>query len=86
MFLHCKIYFDSFFTGADPTKFFGFELGALTKCETQADRYIVNGKHEAEDLARVLDQFIEKYILCGVRGFIVTLFDTFFVKSINSVF
>jgi len=52
---------------ADPTKFFGFELGALTKVEAQADRYIVNGKHEAEDMAKVLDQFIEKYVLCGVR-------------------
>eukprot|EP01128_Nolandella_sp_AFSM9_P010877 TRINITY_DN7593_c0_g1_i1.p1 TRINITY_DN7593_c0_g1~~TRINITY_DN7593_c0_g1_i1.p1 ORF type:complete len:389 (+),score=110.12 TRINITY_DN7593_c0_g1_i1:133-1167(+) len=48
-----------------PTKFFGFELGALTKCETQNDRYIVNGKREAEDLAKVLDTFIEKYVLCS---------------------
>jgi translation initiation factor 5 len=46
----------------DPTKFFGFELGALT--HTANDRYIVNGKHSAEDLAKLLDQFIEKFVLC----------------------
>jgi translation initiation factor 5 len=44
-------------------KFFGFELGALTS--TQNDKYIVNGKHDAEDLAKVLDIFIEKFVLCG---------------------
>jgi len=44
-------------------KFFGFELGALTS--TQNDKYVVNGKHDAEDLAKVLDIFIEKFVLCG---------------------
>jgi translation initiation factor 5 len=44
-------------------KFFGFELGALTS--TANDKYVVNGKHDAEDLARVLDIFIEKFVLCG---------------------
>jgi len=44
-------------------KFFGFELGALTS--TQNDKYVVNGKHDAVDLARVLDIFIEKFVLCG---------------------
>ena len=58
-FFHCTL--------SDPLKYFGFELGALTKVELQADRYIVNGKHEAEDMAKVLDGFIEKYVLCGVR-------------------
>jgi len=48
-----------------PTKFFGFELGALTKVDTANDKHIVNGRHEAADLARVLDQFIAKYVLCG---------------------
>jgi translation initiation factor 5 len=47
---------------SDPTKFFGFELGALTNISN--DRYIVNGKHSAEDLANLLDQFIEKFVLC----------------------
>jgi len=44
-------------------KFFGFELGALTSIQT--DKYVVNGRHDAEDLARVLDTFIEKFVLCG---------------------
>eukprot|EP01125_Pyxidicula_operculata_P003413 TRINITY_DN1417_c0_g1_i1.p1 TRINITY_DN1417_c0_g1~~TRINITY_DN1417_c0_g1_i1.p1 ORF type:complete len:414 (-),score=143.34 TRINITY_DN1417_c0_g1_i1:109-1326(-) len=46
-----------------PTKFFGFELGSLTN--THTDKYIVNGKHTAETLSKILDTFIEKYILCG---------------------
>lgn len=57
-----------FFDLSDPTKFFGFELGALTKCEPQADRWIVNGKREAEDLAKVLDTFIERFVLCSKCG------------------
>jgi len=48
-----------------PTKFFGFELGALTKVDNENDKYIVNGRHEAADLAKVLDQFIAKFVLCG---------------------
>jgi translation initiation factor 5 len=50
------------FCFSDPTKFFGFELGALVTISN--DRYIVNGKHSAEDLASRLDQFIEKFVLC----------------------
>lgn len=46
------------------TKYFGFELGAQTICDEKNDRWIVNGKHEEEDLAKLLDDFIEKYILC----------------------
>lgn len=37
----------------------------MTTVETANDRYIVNGKHEAEDLARRLDSFISKFVLCG---------------------
>jgi len=44
-------------------KFFGFELGALTS--NQNEKYIVNGRHDGEDLAKVLDTFIEKFVLCG---------------------
>jgi len=44
-------------------KFFGFELGALVS--SQNDKYIVNGRHDAEDLAKVLDLFIDKFVLCG---------------------
>jgi len=44
-------------------KFFGFELGTLTS--NQNEKYIVNGKHDGEVLAKVLDIFIEKFVLCG---------------------
>jgi len=47
-----------------PTKFIGFELGLLTKCEVEQNKFVVNGKHDAEDLASCLDKFIEKYVLC----------------------
>jgi len=47
-----------------PVKFFGFELGALTKVDVVNNKYIVNGKHDAEALAATLDNFIAKYVLC----------------------
>ncbi|KAJ3297729.1 hypothetical protein HK104_000207 [Borealophlyctis nickersoniae] len=47
-----------------PTKFFGCELGALVKCDEKTDRYIVNGAHDAEKLAGLLDAFIDKFVLC----------------------
>lgn len=49
---------------AYPTKFFGFELGAITTIEQDKDKYIVNGKHDQSKLASVLDDFIEKFVLC----------------------
>jgi len=47
-----------------PTKFFGFELGAITTIDATNDKYIVNGKHDQPKLMQVLDDFIEKFILC----------------------
>lgn len=49
---------------AYPIKFFGFELGAQTTCDEKNDKWIVNGRHDQEDLARLLDAFIEEYVLC----------------------
>lgn len=46
-----------------PAKFFGFELGSITTIE-ENDKYIVNGKHDQPKLAEVLDDFIEKFVLC----------------------
>jgi len=43
-------------------RFFGFELGLLTKWE--GSKYVVHGKFDSEDLSVVLDKFIEKYVLC----------------------
>merc|ERR1719357_1397354 len=50
------------------TKFFGIELGAQSKFEKKTDRAIVNGAHDAPDLAVVLNKFIEMYILCQTCG------------------
>ncbi|KAH3744960.1 Eukaryotic translation initiation factor 5 [Pelomyxa schiedti] len=47
------------------TKYFGFELGALTTIKEDADRYIVNGNHDKHKLDAVLDSFIKKYVLCN---------------------
>lgn len=50
------------------TKFFGFELGALTNIDIEKDRFIVNGKHDQETLAKALDNFIERFVLCKKCG------------------
>ena len=52
-------------THTDPTKFFGCELGAQTVIDEKGDRYIVNGAHGADDLRKLLDSFIDKFVLCG---------------------
>lgn len=49
----------------DPTKFFGCELGAQTTFDEKADRYIVNGAHDATRLRELLDAFIDKFVLCA---------------------
>lgn len=49
----------------DTTKFFGFELGAQCMCDAKNDKYVVNGKHDADALAKILDVFIDKFLLCG---------------------
>ena len=48
-----------------PTKFFGCELGAQTSFDEKADRFIVNGAHDAAKLRDLLDNFIVKFVLCG---------------------
>lgn len=58
-YLKCRLSF------ADPTKFFGCELGAQTQFDTKNDRYIVNGSHEANKLQDMLDGFIKKFVLCA---------------------
>jgi translation initiation factor 5 len=44
---------------------FGFELGAVTIRMDETNTYIVNGKFSANQLADVLDIFIDKFVLCG---------------------
>lgn len=47
------------------TKFFGCELGAQVSWDEQKDRYVVNGAHDANRLAELLDVFIKKFVLCS---------------------
>lgn len=47
-----------------PTKFFGIELGAQSKFNKKTERAIVNGQHEAQDLAKLLTKFIDSFVLC----------------------
>jgi translation initiation factor 5 len=49
----------------DTTKFFGCELGAQTILDDKADRWIVNGEHDARRLRELLDVFIDKFVLCA---------------------
>ena len=49
---------------AYPTKFFGIELGAQSKYSVDTERCVVNGSHMAPDLAKILDRFIQQFILC----------------------
>lgn len=51
-----------------PTKYFGTELGALSKFDTKLEKAIVNGKHEQDTLIRLLNSFIKKFVLCGKCG------------------
>ena len=48
----------------DPTKFFGYELGAQATFNDEVERYIVNGTHDAARCRDLLDLFIEKFVLC----------------------
>ena len=45
-------------TCADPTKFFGCELGAQSKWVAKSSDSIVNGAHSAATLSDILKKFI----------------------------
>lgn len=47
-----------------PTKFFGFELGSQSIIDLKAEKFLVNGSHDVERLANVMDTFISKFVLC----------------------
>ena len=49
---------------ADPTKYFGCELGAQTQMDLKNERFIVNGAHDPSKLAELLNGFIRKFVLC----------------------
>jgi translation initiation factor 5 len=55
-------------------KWFGFELGALTKYEEKDGKCIVNGAHDAKVLAEHLEVFIKKFVQCFSCGNPETVF------------
>lgn len=46
------------------TKFFGIELGAQSKYTAATERSVVNGAHTAPDLQKLLEKYIDVFILC----------------------
>jgi hypothetical protein len=49
---------------ADPTKFFGFELGSISKYDKDTDKAVVNGAHDTSKMFELLNKFIEMFVLC----------------------
>jgi len=47
-----------------PTKWFGYELGAISKYDTKTGFASLNGRHTSDRLAKLLDIFIDIYVLC----------------------
>lgn len=47
-----------------PTKFFGTELGSISKFDKKLSRAIVNGAHDGGKLSELLNKFIDIFILC----------------------
>merc|ERR1712241_147874 len=45
------------------TKFFGYELCTQTSY-TKGERAVINGHHDTPILQKLVDDFIEKYVLC----------------------
>lgn len=45
-------------------KFLAFQLGAMSIIREAEDKFVLNGKHTQEDLMKLLDTFISKYVLC----------------------
>ena len=49
-------------------KFFGNDLGALTKFDERSGTAIVNGAHDAGKLAQSLEGFIKRFVQCFSCG------------------
>lgn len=47
-----------------PTHYFGIEAGAQARYTAKDERAVVNGSHTPTDLAKMLDKFIEIFVLC----------------------
>jgi len=46
-------------------KYFGIEFSSRFTCDDKTASYQIHGNYEVEELAQVLDNFIEGYVLCG---------------------
>jgi len=46
------------------TKFFGIELGAQSRWESELEKSTVNGAHATPDLQKLLNAFIDRFVLC----------------------
>lgn len=46
------------------SQYFGYELGAQSKYDAKEDKSSVNGDHPNSDLVRILNKFIDEYVLC----------------------
>jgi len=51
-----------------PTKWFGCELGAMSKYDPKTGRATINGNHSQQQLIQLLEEFIQKYVLCPNCG------------------
>ena len=45
-------------------QYFGYELGAQSKYDQKEDKSSVNGDHPNPDLIKILNKFIDEYVLC----------------------
>jgi len=48
-----------------PCRFMAYTLGATLEVNEKEGRFIINGNHNKEDLCKILDDFIDKYVLCS---------------------
>jgi translation initiation factor 5 len=46
------------------TKYFGVELGAQSRWDADTEKSTVNGAHNTPDLQKLLNTFIDKFVLC----------------------
>eukprot|EP00917_Polyrhabdina_sp_WS-2016_P014094 GHVP01030802.1.p1 GENE.GHVP01030802.1~~GHVP01030802.1.p1 ORF type:complete len:296 (-),score=40.92 GHVP01030802.1:70-957(-) len=47
-----------------PIRYFGTELGTLSVCDTNKQKYYINGQHTSSELLNILYCFIDKYVIC----------------------
>ncbi|CAF3574421.1 unnamed protein product [Rotaria sordida] len=50
------------------TKYFGFELSTSVEMNVTLNRYIIKGAYNQEKLQDLLDDFINKFVLCRYCG------------------